>query len=197
MFISLLICIHTYINPFLDFQSWNDALARSAKHWSSLCLWEHGQPDLSLYSLNSPLGQNLYISTSTQPSLQHVTSSLFLWWDEKRDYDFTGPCGSGGVCGTCTPGKPCGHYTQVGTGELQVRWPRSTLPPPPPPKSFLSPQEKILGGAERRFGVARENAVLLGHCSQDLYLAEPTDFPGDLLSILKKYPGSADVMKKY
>ena len=88
----------------------SDALSNSAQQWADqlketkACKMQH--------SGIKGLGENLYWASPRRWSdghreLQPVTATHVTnaWGNEKKDYDYAG--------NTCTPGKMCGHYTQV------------------------------------------------------------------------------------
>ena len=89
---------------------WSSQLSTSAQQWadqlkeSKDCRMQH--------SGTKGLGENLYWASPRRWSdgrreLQPITSAHVVnaWGNEKKDYDYTS--------NTCTPGKMCGHYTQV------------------------------------------------------------------------------------
>jgi len=87
----------------MELMTWNDFLTPLAASWAAGCIWQHGQRHV--YSGNNPeyttIGQNLYTSTGGM----NLTEGIQSWYDEKVDYNYD-------TLG-CTPGKMCGHYTQV------------------------------------------------------------------------------------
>ena len=71
------------------------------EQWSSVCLWEHGQPDnISPYS---SLGQNLWLGTGSLANEPDPIPAVQAWYNEDQYYDYE-TNGCSGVCG---------HYTQV------------------------------------------------------------------------------------
>ena len=71
------------------------------EQWSSVCLWEHGQPDnISPYS---SLGQNLWLGTGSLDNEPDPIPAVQAWYNEDQYYDYETHSCSG----------VCGHYTQV------------------------------------------------------------------------------------
>ena len=85
----------------MELMTWNDFLTPLAATWAAGCRWEHGQPPLGNNPEYSKIGQNLF----TYERSMNLTLGIQLWYDEKGDYNYD-------TLG-CTPGKMCGHYTQV------------------------------------------------------------------------------------
>jgi pathogenesis-related protein 1 len=91
--------------------SYSPKLAVSAQAWAdnlkqtNRCQMRHSKPD-------GKYGENLYWGSAVNWSdgrkeLQNVTPQKVVdsWASEKADYDYTN--------NSCTPGKMCGHYTQM------------------------------------------------------------------------------------
>ncbi|MDD5300141.1 MAG: CAP domain-containing protein [Gallionella sp.] len=81
-------------------QAWADNLKRT-----NHCRMRHSKPD-------GQYGENLYWASALawsdgRKELQKVSPEQVVdsWGSEKADYDYTS--------NQCTPGKMCGHYTQV------------------------------------------------------------------------------------
>lgn len=81
-------------------QAWADHLKEDNQ-----CQMKHSKPD-------GKYGENLYWASAVQWSdgkreQQKVTPEMVVnsWGGEKRDYNY--------AKNSCTPGKMCGHYTQV------------------------------------------------------------------------------------
>lgn len=84
------------------FQKWNAKLALMAERYAAKCLWEHG--DLEADDLPyKAVGQNLFASQNEKINFDYVTMK---WFEEKSNFNFSTK--------TCSAGKLCGHYTQVG-----------------------------------------------------------------------------------
>nr|XP_039268140.1 GLIPR1-like protein 1 [Styela clava] len=83
--------------------SWNDDLERLASDYTKKCIYEHNE-DRKLDGFTY-VGENLYISMGRKIDENYGPGAVVAWDDEKRDYSFDTL--------TCTPGKVCGHYTQV------------------------------------------------------------------------------------
>ncbi|XP_012943149.1 GLIPR1-like protein 1 [Aplysia californica] len=78
---------------------WDTDLEKSAQVWADKCIFGHS-PDRQVEKYRY-VGENLYAGTNEfDPA--HVVQ---LWYDEKVDYNYDSL--------RCTPGKMCGHYTQV------------------------------------------------------------------------------------
>ncbi|CAH8604838.1 unnamed protein product [Dicrocoelium dendriticum] len=76
---------------------WNDALAGTAKNWSTKCTFGHDQMADRLVPQFSSVGQNVAAGGSVPPAAQ-------LWVDEYKGYNL--------VQNTCNISS-CGHYTQM------------------------------------------------------------------------------------
>jgi hypothetical protein len=98
--------------------TWNDLLARHGHNFITNC----ANPFMQHSSSNSRrnvggfayVGENL--AGSDSPTMTESDFSFFaqMWLDEKDFYTWAAaPCGSSDICGTCVPGKMCGHYTQM------------------------------------------------------------------------------------
>lgn len=87
--------------PFL--QSWDAALAKTAKAWAKKCKFNHNTY-LELPGKMHPafhfVGENIWTGTAR---IFSVDAALRSWFNEVSSYDFS--------TNTCT--DMCGHYTQV------------------------------------------------------------------------------------
>jgi pathogenesis-related protein 1 len=90
--------------------SWDVALEATAQAWANLCvdlvapfgLIDHNPTRSSAHLLTyGYVGENIYGSSG----FASPTQAVQLWVAEKVDYNF--------ATNVCTPGKVCGHYTQV------------------------------------------------------------------------------------
>ena len=77
---------------------WSNKVATSAQSWADTlqtkgCTLEHS---------GGQYGENIYWSRGFTPTMFDVTTS---WGDERTDYDY--------ATNSCSPGKICGHYTQI------------------------------------------------------------------------------------
>lgn len=82
---------------------WNDEMASVAQAWADKCLWEHGM----LYDCaGNRIGQNLFVEASAggYPTM-NLTYSIEAWNNERNDFNWDTQ--------KCTPGKLCGHWTQL------------------------------------------------------------------------------------
>ena len=80
-------------------------MAAMAQAWANRCIYEHGQPDDSLWKGKIPWdnpGQNLFIRWPNPPQDHNVP--MDSWYNEKLDWDYNNGCDTG---------KVCGHYTAV------------------------------------------------------------------------------------
>ncbi|KAJ8041461.1 Cysteine-rich secretory protein LCCL domain-containing 2 [Holothuria leucospilota] len=84
----------------MEKMKWDSNLEIMARRYAKKCRWEHGQvTNLSPYE---HVGQNLAYGIGREFTPFYLTR---LWYKELLDYDV--------LTGYCTPGKPCGHYTQL------------------------------------------------------------------------------------
>ncbi|KAL8221579.1 UNVERIFIED_CONTAM: hypothetical protein K2H54_070216 [Gekko kuhli] len=84
-------------------ETWDVALARTARAWANKCIFEHSpytnsHPDRKYW----PIGENIWISNAARRPFR-AASAIKAWNDEVRFYDFD--------TRRCT--GVCGHYTQV------------------------------------------------------------------------------------
>lgn len=87
--------------PFL--QSWDAALARSAKAWAKKCKFKHNtylEMPGKMHPTFHFVGENIWTGTA---HIFSVEAALRSWFNEVSSYDFS--------TNTCT--DMCGHYTQV------------------------------------------------------------------------------------
>lgn len=87
--------------PFL--QSWDAALAKTAKAWAKKCKFEHNiylKVARKVHPTFTPVGENIWTGTAT---IFSVDAALNDWFNEVSSYDFN--------TNSCT--DMCGHYTQV------------------------------------------------------------------------------------
>ncbi|XP_060063778.1 uncharacterized protein LOC132544223 [Ylistrum balloti] len=84
---------------------YDKAIEQNAAKHASKCLWKHSsQTERQQTPGYSYLGENLFLQwgSGSVASADYVVGQ---WYDEKKDYDRASL--------SCTPGKVCGHYTQV------------------------------------------------------------------------------------
>lgn len=79
---------------------WDKDLAKLAEEWASGCVFSHRSSRNKVGKFNY-VGENLYVHSAGANAASVVKS----WVDEKKDYSYNSK--------KCTPGKMCGHYTQV------------------------------------------------------------------------------------
>lgn len=87
-------------------QSWDAALAKTAKAWAEKCKFEHNiylKTPGKVHPTFTPVGENIWTGTA---SIFSVDEALRDWFNEVRSYDFN--------TNRCT--GMCGHYTQVSPG---------------------------------------------------------------------------------
>lgn len=87
-------------------QQWDENLAAFAQEYAENCTFAHSRSAdrMNLVDGVSWVGENLYI-TSAQFYEGVTKDAIEAWYNEKSDYDYES--------NTCTPGRVCGHYTQV------------------------------------------------------------------------------------
>ncbi|KFW08913.1 Glioma pathogenesis-related protein 1, partial [Fulmarus glacialis] len=84
-------------------QSWDTALAKTAKAWAKKCKFKHNsylKMPGKVHPTFTPVGENIWTGTAT---IFSVDAALSDWFNEVRSYDFN--------THSCT--DMCGHYTQV------------------------------------------------------------------------------------
>lgn len=89
---------------FLPFQTWDEALAKSAKAWSKKCTFKHNShlnKNGVVHPTFYPVGENLYATTGSF----NTKEAIKAWNSEVTNYDFD--------TNTCKKYSVCGHYTQV------------------------------------------------------------------------------------
>ena len=82
--------------PALPELTWSDEAARVAQAYANQCKFEHN-------AKRGPYGENL--AAAAPPGSKTATQVVGDWVSEASDYTF--------ASNKCTPGKVCGHYTQV------------------------------------------------------------------------------------
>lgn len=92
------------VSPKMPHLRWSDELAASAQAYSNVCNWAHSS--LSGFDiLEHWYGENLFVISRHDLDLDDKVHAIDLWSAEHVDYDHDTK--------DCTPGKMCGHYTQV------------------------------------------------------------------------------------
>jgi len=91
----------------MKLMSWDDKVAAVAEEYVKQCSFAHSASSIRKTDDFSYLGENLYKSwtSSSVLSATGVNSSSVSWHNEISDYTYAD--------GSCTPGKACGHYTQM------------------------------------------------------------------------------------
>ena len=81
-------------------------MADFAQTYAENCVFEHSPSASRMGLINgvSWIGENLYV-TSAGMYEGVIRDAIQAWYSEKLDYDYDS--------NTCTPGRVCGHYTQV------------------------------------------------------------------------------------
>ncbi|XP_059833659.1 GLIPR1-like protein 1 isoform X2 [Hypanus sabinus] len=85
-------------------QTWDDALAKSARAWGKKCIFKHNPALRKIGQVHPtffPVGENLFVTTGTFQTKQAIK----VWNDEVKDYNFGK--------NSCKKIALCGHYTQV------------------------------------------------------------------------------------
>ncbi|XP_039268169.1 GLIPR1-like protein 1 [Styela clava] len=85
------------------YMSWDNDLEKLATSYSRKCIFEHN-PDRALEGYNY-IGENLHVSKGHGITNEYGANAVISWDNEKHDYTY--------ATRYCTPGKPCGHYTQT------------------------------------------------------------------------------------
>ena len=94
-------------SPPLSPLSWDTSLAATAQAWANQCVDVAAPAGLIDHNPNRSaghpwyVGENIYASTAPSTGAAAVTS----WASEAIDYDYAN--------NRCTPGRVCGHYTQL------------------------------------------------------------------------------------
>lgn len=89
---------------YLLIQTWDEALAITAKAWAKRCIFDHNiyLKDASRVHPTFPsVGENIW--TAHPPSQFNTAKAIKRWVDEVKDYSY-----QENSCNTV-----CGHYTQV------------------------------------------------------------------------------------
>lgn len=96
-------CSAGYITFSSFSQSWDAALAKTAKAWAKKCKFKHNiylKMQGKVHPTFTPVGENIWTGTAT---IFSVDAALTDWFYEFHSYDFN--------TNRCT--GMCGHYTQV------------------------------------------------------------------------------------
>ncbi|XP_064630941.1 GLIPR1-like protein 1 [Lineus longissimus] len=83
---------------------YDDSLASWAQKWTDRCEWTHGHVDGESEAMGTYVGQNMWMSTGTNPA-RVGKKAVTAWFNEKKNYDLSND--------KCDPGTMCGHYTQI------------------------------------------------------------------------------------
>lgn len=89
---------------YLLIQTWDEALAITAKAWAKRCIFDHNiyLKDASrMHPIFLSVGENIW--TAYPPSQFNTAKAIKRWVDEVKDYSYQK--------NSCN--KVCGHYTQV------------------------------------------------------------------------------------
>lgn len=81
-------------------QVWSSELASVAQSYAAQCVFQHNSDRTSQQSTFSYVGENLYITSSSNVN---YTAYVRSWFDERDVYNYETDSCSG----------VCGHYTQV------------------------------------------------------------------------------------
>jgi hypothetical protein len=83
---------------------WDSAIARNAQTYANRCNFEHSRRSERILGVNfTSVGENLFVTSSTEFSGERLITAVTSWVNEKADYTY-----STGACSAI-----CGHYTQV------------------------------------------------------------------------------------
>ena len=90
---------------------WSDELATVAQNYAAMCNFDHNPNRASQQATFASVGENLFVTSGD--SVDHA-AAVQAWYDEVADYTYDPDfCAENEVCGRCTEGAVCGHYTQV------------------------------------------------------------------------------------
>ena len=90
---------------------WSDELANVAQDYSIMCNFNHNPRRTSQQDAFKFVGENIYVTS--RDSVDYA-AAVQAWYDEVADYTYDPDfCAENKVCGRCTEGAVCGHYTQV------------------------------------------------------------------------------------
>ncbi|XP_076803458.1 GLIPR1-like protein 1 [Clavelina lepadiformis] len=82
---------------------WDEELAALAVQHSRRCRTEHNDDRRSLKF--ESVGENIYIQSNLEDVSLVLSKAITSWDEEKSDYSY--------YSNRCSPGRVCGHYTQV------------------------------------------------------------------------------------
>merc|ERR1712087_980973 len=91
---------------------WDDTAASFAATHANKCIYQHSSNSERNFG-GVQHGENLYATASSvaiNPDTA-MNSSMTNWWDEHSDWNHGGDMTFTG--NKCTPGKQCGHFTQM------------------------------------------------------------------------------------
>eukprot|EP00475_Leptophrys_vorax_P039422 TRINITY_DN711_c0_g1_i1.p1 TRINITY_DN711_c0_g1~~TRINITY_DN711_c0_g1_i1.p1 ORF type:complete len:292 (-),score=64.91 TRINITY_DN711_c0_g1_i1:48-923(-) len=92
---------------------WSNTLATVAANYGLKCIWAHNaNRTQDANGTFSYVGENIYISASSSALASFGPAAVTSWNSENQSYTYQASCGSNAVCGNCTSGQQCGHYTQ-------------------------------------------------------------------------------------
>ncbi|CAK8677878.1 unnamed protein product [Clavelina lepadiformis] len=90
----------------MRFMTWDDGLALTSLTYAKKCIWKHSHlSERKTAALSTNNGENLWTGFGDLAINFDPAHGITTWFNEYKDYDFYNK--------TCTPGKKCGHYTQV------------------------------------------------------------------------------------
>lgn len=85
---------------------WDDRIAEVSQKVIRKCQFSHSNgPDRVIAGYKYPLGENIYVGMSVVPNSIDPAHYVKKWDEERNYYNIYNL--------RCTPGKMCGHYTQV------------------------------------------------------------------------------------
>jgi len=93
---------------------WSSTLATVALNYGVQCIWAHNaNRTVQANGTFSYVGENIYIGAASSVDTQGGLTAGKSWNSENASYTYQSTCGQTGVCGNCTAGQQCGHYTQI------------------------------------------------------------------------------------
>ncbi|KAK6185843.1 hypothetical protein SNE40_007989 [Patella caerulea] len=85
----------------MKYMEWDTTLEQIATDHAALCDFSHNSDRTTQAQIFSSVGENIFMQTGGYDE----ESAVQTWYDEEPDYTYS--------TNECTPGKACGHYTQV------------------------------------------------------------------------------------
>ena len=90
---------------------WRGELANVAQNYAAMCNFAHNRDAASQQITFASVGENLFVTSGDSVD---YAAAVEVWYGEVADYTYDADfCAENKVCGRCTEGAVCGHYTQV------------------------------------------------------------------------------------